>query len=70
MNSNRAQMLKLAEELMRDPKRLAEHNEAMEEFDKWCMNIGLADGKLTERAEAILRAMRDLKETTPSDLNG
>jgi hypothetical protein len=70
MNSDQAQMLQFAEELLRDPTRLAGHNEALDEFDKWCGTIGFIDGKLTERAEAILRAMRDLKETTPSDLNG
>jgi hypothetical protein len=69
MTSDQAQMLKFAEELLRDPARLAEHNDAMEEFDKWCMNIGFIDGKPTERSEAILRAMRDLRETSPSDLN-
>jgi hypothetical protein len=50
-------MLKFGEEFLRDPTRLAEHNEAMEGFDMWRMNICFIDGKRTERMEAILRAM-------------
>jgi hypothetical protein len=70
MNSDHAEMLKFAEELLRDPARLAEHKEALDEFDRWCGKIGFIDGKPSERAEEILRAMRDLKETMPSNLNG
>jgi hypothetical protein len=70
INRNRAKMLKFSEELLRDPARLAEHTKALAEFDRFCGDTGFINGTPTERAEAILRGMHDLRKIAPSDLKG